>query len=317
MKKTQNVSLAQTARKRTKKKKFNNPELFGLVIPGMILTFIFAYLPMFGLIIAFKDYKYSKGIFGSRWIGLDNFKYLFSSNTAGILFRNTIGYSLLFLLAGMLVAVLLALCLDLMTKKASIKIYQGSMFLPFFFSWVIVSFISHALLSYDNGIINAVLEHFGQNRISFYSEPKYWPFIFLFFNVWKSMGYNSLIYYGTILGIDQELYEAVKIDGGGYFVGLRYITLPHLKHTMLILGIMGIGGIFKSDYGMFFYLPKDSGALYSVTDTLDTYIMRALRSAGSIGGASAAGFFQSIVGFVTVIIANGIVKKIDNESSLF
>ncbi len=297
--------------------KLTDAELSFLLIPGIILTIVFSYLPMFGLIIAFKDYKYSVGIMGSKWVGLRNFKYLLSSDTAVTLFRNTMGYSLTFLITGMITAVILALCLDLMTRKNSIKIFQGSMFLPYFFSWVVVSFISHAFLSYDNGLINAILNHFGKRGISFYSEPKYWPFIFLFFAVWKNMGYNSLIYYGTIIGIDQELYEAVKIDGGGYFTGLRYITLPYLKHTMIILGIMGIGGIFKSDFGMFFYLPKDSGALYSVTDTLDTYVIRSLRASGDIGGSSAISFFQSIVGFVTVILTNSIVRKIDDESALF
>ncbi len=294
-----------------------NGELFVLQIPAIVYVFIFCYLPMVGLIIAFKDYKFDLGIFGSKWNGLNNFKYLFGSQTFYTLIRNTIGYNFASIFIGMAVSAVLAFMLEVLTSKWAIKIYQSSMFLPVFLSWVVVSYISYALLAVDTGMINSILKHFGKDSISFYSETKYWPFILIFFGVWKGFGQTTLIYYGTLMSVDREIIEAAELDGCGYISRIIYIMLPHLKQTMIMMFILSIGGIFRSDFGLFFYLPKDTGALYSVTDVLDTYIMRSLRFSANVGMSSAAGFLQSIVGFVTVVTVNKIVNKIDKESAIY
>ena len=302
-----------------KKKKYRHGHwaMTAMLSPAVIFVFIFSYLPMVGLIIAFKQYKFNLGIFKSPWAGFSNFEFLLKSDTFLKLVRNTIGYNLAFIFLGMIFAVIVAVMLDTVHKKTFIKIYQSSMFLPYFFSWIVVSYITHALFQYDYGIINNIIRSFGGKEISFYSEPKYWPFILIFAGIWKGVGNSALIYYGTILSISPELYESASIEGCGYFGKFWYITLPHLKSTMIILTIMAIGGIFRSDYGMFYYLPKDSGALYSTVDVLDTYILRSIRFTGNMGSSSAAGFLQSIVGFVLVMTTNTIVKKLDPDSSLF
>lgn len=294
-----------------------NGELLLLQIPAIVYVFIFSYLPMIGLIIAFKDYKFDLGIFGSKWNGFDNFKYLLGSQTFYTLVRNTIGYNFASIFIGMFVSAVLALMLEAMTSKIAIKIYQSSMFLPVFLSWVVVSYISYALFAVDTGLINNILGHFGHDGISFYSETKYWPFILIFFGVWKGFGQTTLIYYGTLMSVDQEIVEAATIDGCGYIKRIFYILIPHLKQTMIMMFILAIGGIFRSDFGLFFYLPRDTGVLYSVTDVLDTYIMRSLRFSANVGMSSAAGFLQSVVGFITVVTVNTIVKKIDSESAVY
>lgn len=313
------ITRAKQMSKRKRRNPFNKSqaELTGLLIPAVLLVFVFSYLPMVGLIISFKDYKYNLGIFGSEWVGLDNFKYAFISNDFYIILRNTILYNLTFIVMGIVFGVLIALMLDAVGNRTFIKVFQSGMFLPHFLSWIVVSYISYAFLDVNVGIINKTLMKFGSQKISFYSEAKYWPIILCCFNVWKTMGFNSLVYYGAILGISPELYEAAAIDGCSYFRRVWHITFPQLKSTVIILVLMSLGGIFHSDYGMFFYLPKDIGALYKTTDVIDTYILRTLRLSGSVGGASAVGFLQSIVGFIVVIIANTLVKKVESESALF
>lgn len=311
----------------TKKTKFLNRsagksghgqrELDLMMLPGVIFAFIFSYIPMVGIIIAFKDYKYNTGIIHSAWNGIQNFRFLFESDTFFTILRNTLGYNLFGIAANPIIATILAISLDNIGKKMPIKVFQSCMFLPYFLSWIVVSYITHSMLEYNSGFINSVIEHFGGNRISFYAEPKLWPFILCICSVWKGMGYSTLVYYGTILGIDSELYEAAAIDGCSYLKRIWHITLPHLKSTVIVLTLMSVGGIFRSDYGLFFYIPKDLGVLYSATDVLDTYILRAIRTTGNVGSASAAGALQSVVGFILVITANKIVKKLDSENSLF
>ena len=304
-------------KRKARKFKYNHWALTAMVFPAVLFVFIFSYLPMGGLIIAFKQYKFSLGIWNSPWNGIENFKFLVQTNTIFQLVRNTIGYNLLFIFLGMAFAVIVAVMLDTVHKRIFVKFYQGTMFLPYFLSWIVVSYVTHALFDVNYGIINTLIRNFGGTEISFYTEPKYWPFIFVIANLWKTVGNSSLIYYGTIMGISPELYESASLDGCGFFGKFRYITLPHLKSTMIILGIMAIGGIFRSDYGMFMFLGKESGALFDVTDVLDSFILRSVRSSPNLGVPSAAGFLQSIVGFLTVISANAIVRKIEPENALF
>lgn len=307
-----------TLKKGKKRKyKYNHWALTLMVLPALIHVFIFSYMPMGGLIMAFKKYNFRLGLLKSPFNGIENFKFLVQSNTFYQLVRNTIGYNLLFIVFGTFCAVMVAVLLDNINKKFFVKLYQGTLFLPYFLSWIIVSYVTHALLHPQYGIINTIFASMGMDKISFYTEPKYWPFIFVLANIWKGVGNSSLIYYGTIIGISPELYESASLDGCGWFQKLRYITLPHLKSTVIILFIMGIGGIFRSDYGMFMFLSKDSGALSAVTDTLDSFIFRSITNASNLGMPSAAGFLQSIVGFVTVLITNAVVRKIEPESAMF
>lgn len=293
-------------------------ELTIMALPAMLLLFVFSYLPMVGLIIAFKDYKYNLGMFGSPWVGFENFKCLFSSDNFGILLRNTVLYNLGSLAIGTAICVITAIFLSMITKKVLIKVFQSGMFLPYFLSWIVVSYISYALFEYNSGIINSILSKLSLSPISFYTEQKYWPFILVFFSVWKSLGFSTMIYYGSILSIDNELFEAAEIDRCNEFQKVWYITLPHLRHTVITLFLLSIGRILCSDYGLFLYIPQDTGALYDVTDVFDTYILRSLRVAGSVGTSSATGFIQSIVGLFLVSASNWLVGKIDEgESKLF
>lgn len=298
-------------------RKKEETELFTMQLPGIIFVIIFFYLPMIGIIIAFKDYKFNAGIFGSKWNGFKNFEFLFQSNTFFTLVRNTVGYNVVFIVLTKVIGVICAVLLYNIRCKFAIKIIQSGIFIPYLLSWIVVSYVSYAYLAYDTGTVNNILEFFGQERITFYTEPKYWPYILVFFHLWKSIGFDTLVYYGTILAIDTTLFEAASLDGCTYLKRIRYIVLPHLKTTIIMLLILAIGGICRSDFGLFFYIPQDTGALYSVTDTLDTYIMRAIRTSGNLGSASAAGLIQSFVGLFLVLISNHIVKKVDADSALF
>lgn len=291
--------------------------LFSMQLPGIIYTIIFLYLPMVGIIIAFKDYKFNLGMFLSPWNGFKNFEFLLESNRFFTLLRNTIGYNLVFILLSRLLCVACALFLYNITNKYVIKFIQSGIFMPFLLSWIVVSYVSYAFLANDLGLINSVIRFFGGTPISFYNSPKYWPFILTFFYLWKTIGFDTLVYYGTILSIDTELLEAASLDGCTYMQKVRYIILPHLKQVIIMLLILALGGIIRSDFGMFYYLPKDTGALYSITDTLDTYINRSILVTGNMGSAAAAGLIQSIVGMILVIVTNKVVKRLDSDSALF
>lgn len=306
-----------TQKKKRRRYKPGHWAMTAMVSPAVILIFIFSYLPMVGLIIAFKNYKYNLGMFQSPWVGFDNFKFLVLSDTFLELVRNSVLYSLGMMAVGTIMPVIMAIMLDTVNRKRFVKLYQGSMFLPHFLSWIVVSYITHALFQFDYGVINNIIRTFGGEEISFYSEPKYWPLILTVASVWKGLGNGTLIYYGTIMGISPELYESASIDGCGWLGKIRYITIPHLKPPVILLSIMSIGSIFHNDFGLFYYLPKDTGALYNVTDVLDTYITRSIRSVGNMGLASAAGFLQSIVGFALVMITNAIVKRVDEALALY
>lgn len=292
-------------------------QLILLGLPGLIWFFIFCYIPMVGSVIAFKDYRPKAGIFGSEWTGLDNFRFLFGSNNAGRLLFNTIFYNFLSIFVVAAVSILIALLMDLVGKRIFLKTYQTLLFLPRFISWVVVGYMGMILFHYEYGVMNQIVKALGGEQISWYLEPKYWRVIIPVFNVWKTMGYTSLIYYGTILGIDTQIFESAEIDGAGTFRKIWYITLPLLKSTVIVMSLMSVGSIMRADFGLFYYVPNNSGALYEVTDVMDTYIYRALRGAGDMSSSAAASFFQSVVGLIMVVGCNAIVKKIDSDSSLF
>lgn len=298
-----------------------NKELLLLSMPGAVWFIIFAYLPLFGILVAFKKFRLSGGfissLINSEFVGFDNFKFLFSSGDAFVIVRNTVLYNFVFIILGVVLPVIVALLLNELRNKGMAKIYQSSMFLPYFLSWVVVSYCLFAFLNPEKGYVNSVLQRFGHEGISWYTEKKYWPFIIIFMSQWKGVGYNTVVYLASICGIDKTYYEAAVLDGATKWQQIKYITLPLLKPVITILLIMAIGGIFKADFGLFFQIPKDSGPLYPVTNVLDTYIFRALKTNGEIGMSSAAALFQSTVGFILIMIANKIVSKVDSENALF
>ena len=317
MKKLKEEKMVSKTPKRRKFKE-GHWELTLMLLPALLLIFIFCYMPMPGIVVAFKNLRFNLGIWGSDWNGLDNFGFLFKSNSIWTLLRNTIGYNVAKIILSNIIPIILALCMEkVRSKKYLIKTYQTGMFMPYFLSWIVVSYFTYALFDYNTGIINSVLEHFGADKVAFYRDPSYWPFILIFFSVWKGLGYQTLVYYGSLLSIDLELYDAAAIDGCSYLQRVRYISLPHLVPSIIILILLSLGGIFRSDYGLFYFIPQDQGALIKTTDVLDTYILRTLRDATNLGLSSAMSFLQSVVGFIFVIVGNTIAKKIDPDSALF
>ncbi len=294
-----------------------NKELLLLSLPGGIWFLIFAYLPMFGILIAFQEYRPEKNfllsVLHSKFVGFKNFEFLFKSGDMWIIFRNTIGYNLLFIILGIVLPITVAMLLNELRNHGAVKVYQSMMFLPYFLSWVVVSYCLYAFLDPSKGLVNNIL---GKN-ISWYTEKDYWPFIIIFMSQWKGVGYNTVVYLASICGIDQTFYEAAMLDGATKWQQVKYITVPLLRPVITILFIMSVGGIIRSDFGLFYQLPRDSGSLYRVTNVLDTYIYRALMQSSEIGMSSAAAFFQSVVGFALIMIANKVAAKIDNENTLF
>ncbi|SDW47940.1 putative aldouronate transport system permease protein [Paenibacillus sp. CF384] len=289
-----------------------------MLIPGCIYIIINNYIPMGGLLIAFKKINYRVGIWNSPWVGFENFEFLFKTNVAWTITRNTILYNMAFILIGTIFAVGVAMLLNQIRSNSARKTYQTAILLPNLISIVVVSYLVYAFLSSDAGFINnSILKPLKMKPISWYAASAYWPYILVIVSVWKSFGYSCIIYYATIVGIDRSYYEAAVIDGANRWKQMLHITLPGLKSVIVILTLLSISRIFYSDFGLFYQVPLNSGALIDVTNTIDTYVFRGLVQLNNVGMASAAGFYQSIVGFFLVLIANFAVKKIDEDSALF
>jgi len=293
--------------------------LYIMLLPGAAYLIINNYLPMAGLLIAFKKINYSLGIFNSPWVGLKNFKYLFSNNDALIALRNTVLYNLGFILFGNLLAIVVAIALDSAKNKYFKQVSQVVYLIPFLLSTVIVSYIVFAFLSPTNGFMNnTILPALGiADPIKWYNEAKYWPVILNIVFLWMSFGYSSILYYSAVISIDKSYYEAAVVDGASTWKQILHITLPGLKPTIITLVLLAIGRICYSDFGLFYQIPQHSGLLYSTTQTIDTFVYRALLELNDVGRSSAAGFLQSIFGFVLVFGANMLVNKLDKESALF
>lgn len=293
-----------------------NSELFFLNLPGVVYFLIFAYLPMFGVIIAFKNYRFDRGILGSEWIGFRNFEYFFVSDVAWRITRNTVLYGLSYFFVTTVVALTFAILLN-EVRRSWIKVYQTSLFLPFFLSWVLVGYIVYTFLDQSNGLLNRGLLHFGFGEVKWYQEASVWPYILNIVNLWKGVGFSTLIYFAAIVGIDPEYYEAARIDGARKLQMVRHITLPMLTPMFVILMILSIGGLFRGDFGLHYFIPNNSGFTYPTTDIIDTYVYRALRTIGDIGMSSSVGLYQSFVGFILIVTANSLIRKINNENSLW
>ena len=302
---------------RTRKTKIKeNLQMLTMTIPGLILVFLFCYLPMPGIAIAFKKYNPNLGIWGSAWNGLDNFKFFFTSQDAGRTIRNTVLYSVGFLIIDLLFAVGLALMFYFLRSKKGLKVYNTIVITPKFMSAVIVAFIVYAILSPSYGLLNSIIKFFGGEPIAWYSEAKYWPWILTITHIWQTVGMNSIVYYASLMSLDESLLEAAVIDGANRRQQIFHVIIPHLVPIMVITTILGMGSIFGGDFGLFYQVPKDQGLLYPTTDIISTYTYRAMLS-GSLEKSAAVGLFQSVVGLIMVVTTNAIVKKISPENSLF
>ncbi|TCM97802.1 putative aldouronate transport system permease protein [Paenibacillus sp. BK033] len=289
-----------------------------MTLPGILYLIINNYLPMFGIVIAFKDVNFSKGILGSEWIGFKNFEYLFKTSDAFIITRNTILYNTAFIIINLIVAVGIAILLNEIRNRFLSRFYQSIILLPHLISMVIVSYLVFALLSAETGFMNkTILPMLGLNEISWYTESQYWPFILTVINVWKSAGFLCVVYLAAIIGIDQEYFEAATLDGASKWKQISMITIPLIMPVITMMTLLAIGRIFYSDFGLFYQVPLNAGALNSTTNVIDTYVYRGLMQLGDIGMSSAAGVYQSIVGFVLVLISNYVVRKINSDNALF
>ncbi len=308
-------------KKKIKKKKIKWKELlpyYILAIPGILYMICNNYMPMFGIVIAFKNLSFRKGIFGSDWCGFDNFKFLFASSDAWTITRNTILYNVVFIILTTALAVVIAILLNEITSKFASRLYQSLILLPYLMSWVICSYLVYAMLSGETGLINnSILKPLGIDPVSWYNTPQYWPFILTFVQLWKSLGYAMIIYFSSIVGISQDYFEAATLDGASKWQQIKNITLPLLKPTVITMFVLQIGRIFYSDFGLFYQIPMNSGTLYSVTRTIDVYVYNALMRNSDYGMSSAASVYQSIVGFVFIIAANALIRKTSKENALF
>lgn len=298
--------------------------LTSMVLPGAIWFFFLRYLPMAGIVLAFKNYKvYPKNptfwnnLMHSAWSGLKNFEFLFATTDSWIYIRNTICYNVVWIALGLVIAVAFAIMLHELTNKFVAKTYQTLMFFPYFLSWVVASYFLLAFLDPTKGLIDHFLMAKGLEKIDWYNTPKYWPFILTICNLWKNIGYSSILYLAAITGIDTTQYEAAAIDGATKWQQIFYVTIPNLRPMICILLIMNVGKIFNSDFGLFYTVPLNSGSLFSATQVIDTYIYRVLTATNNIGMSTAGGLLQNAVGFVCIMFANKVVKKIDEDSALF
>ncbi len=292
-------------------------QLYSMMALPLLQLIIFAYVPMVGIILAFKKYRYDLGIFGSEWIGLENFKFFLKSNDFLNVTWNTLSLNFLFIIVGTVGAIMLAFCFYKLTSKKLVKIYQTISITPHFLSWVVVGYMTYALLHPEYGFINKLIVMFGGEAVNWYSEPKAWPAILTITNLWKHVGMDCVIYYAALIGIDSTLIEAAQIDGANERVINFKIILPELMSLVSIMTILNIGKIFRADFGLFYQITRDIGQLYEVTDVLDTYLYRTMKITGDMGLSTAVGLLQSVVGLVLVVTTNKIVSKINPDNALF
>ncbi|WP_414694873.1 ABC transporter permease [Paenibacillus sp.] len=308
-KKNVRITALQTLRK--------NKMLLLMLAPAVLHVLIFAYVPMVGVLLAFKRFQYQLGLFGSPWVGLENFRFFFMSGDAWIVTRNTLLYNAAFILLIPLVQILLAVFLSEIGSKWFKKLAQSAMFLPFFISWVIVGSIAYNLFNFEVGLLNNVLKSFGIEPVNIYSEVGVWKYILFAFKLWKELGYGMVIYLAAIVSIDQQMYDAAKIDGANVFQRLRYVTVPSIFPVVVLLFLLSVGQIFRGEFGLFYQLIGNNGILYDQTDIIDTFVFRALLTSSDIGMAAAAGFYQSITCFITIVLINSFIRKVKPDYALF
>jgi len=306
------------SRKKKRKLPREDGALFVMALPAVIYLIIFCYLPMAGLVMAFQELNVSKGIFGSKFIGFKNFQFLFATTDAWVITRNTVLYNIVFIIVNLFCAVTLALMLSSLRTKGYAKTVQTIYMMPYFLSYAVVAIIVNAFLHRDNGLVNSILRLMGETgKTNWYHQTSLWPPLLVFVNAWKGVGYQTVLYLAVISGISHEYYEAAVLDGATKFQQALYITIPHLRFIIGISLILSIGSIFRGDFGLFYQVPMNSGRIYSVTDVIDTYIYRSLIHLSNVGMSTAAGLYQSVVGFILILVANKIVTKVDPDSAMF
>lgn len=292
--------------------------LYAMAAPTIIFLIIFCYIPMAGLVMAFQDFNIQAGVLNSPFVGLKNFEYLFTSSDAWVITRNTICYNVVFLLVNTSLAVIMALLLSELRSRRTAKVLQTIYMLPYFLSWTVVAIVLQAFLDKQNGLVNKIIQTMGgSGRTDWYKQRSIWPVLLVGLNAWKGVGYSTVLYLAVISGISHDYYEAAVLDGATKFQQARYITIPHLRMVLCISIILAMGSVFRADFGLFYSVTRDSGRLYPVTDVIDTYIYRGLTQLSNVGMSTAAGFYQSLVGLVMVVITNKIVTKIDPDSAMF
>ncbi|MBQ3226027.1 MAG: sugar ABC transporter permease [Clostridia bacterium] len=292
-------------------------QLYSLCAIPVLLVFVFNYIPLFGILIAFKDYRYNLGIFGSKWVGIENFTFFFTSSDFYRITWNTLSMNFVFIVFGTICSVLVATLLFHLRSRNATKVFQTILITPHFLSWVVVAYMAFAFLNPTYGFLNAILGIFGIPAVDWYSEPGAWPYILTFFNIWKHVGMDSVLYYACLMGIDTGLFEAADIDGANSVHKFWKIIVPELTSLLVLQTILKIGGIFRADFGLFYQLPRNIGVLYSTTDVIDTYVFRAMREIGDMSMSSAIGLLQSIVGFILVLTTNFVTNKISPQNALF
>jgi len=292
-----------------------NIQLLILAFPAILLIFVFSYVPMAGVFIAFKNINYEQGLFHSPWVGFENFKFFFTSNDVWLVVRNTLAYNIVFIAVGTLLSIVFAILLNEVLSRRLVKAYQTVFFFPYFFSWIIVAYMAYSFIG-PYGVVTSLLNRMGLN-FDFYTETWVWPILLTLISIWKGLGYMSIIFYAGIMGISQEYFEAASIDGATKFQMIRKITIPLLMPLITIMTLLSIGKIFYSDFGLFFFVPREIGQLYPVTQVIDTYVYRMLKVSGDLGMSSAVGLFQSGMGFIVVLLSNYVVKKVNEDNKLF
>jgi putative aldouronate transport system permease protein len=302
---------------RKRSKWFKHPMLILFALPMVLYVFLFNYVPMFGIVIAFQDFKFNTGIFGSKWVGLKNFEMFLQVGNVGRLIRNTLGYNFAFIIVGTTCNVVLAFLLYEIHNHIAVKVYQTCMFIPYYLSWVSVAYIGVILLSYDKGVFNRIREFIGLDRVNYYYTAEKWPLIIVLINTWKGLAVSTALYYSALLGIDPSYREAALIEGAKGWQITLYINLPFLVPMLVILHIQAIGGIFNSDFGLFYQFTQNSAMLYKTTDVIDTYIYRALMEDTKYSMSSAANLVKSVISLVLIVTTNAIVRRIDKTLALF
>ncbi len=289
-----------------------------MLVPAVALIFVFNYIPMYGVIVAFKKFNFTDGLLGSPWVGFQNFEFFFREGGAWWpVTRNTMLYSMAFLVINTLFQLVFAMVLSELTSRWFKKVSQTLMLLPYFISWVVVGAMAFNLFSYERGFINSFIGMFGAEPLDIYASPGMWPFILILFNMWKGVGYSTVVYLAAITGLDSEILEAAEIDGANIFQRMRHITLPSIMPTIIILLLLNIGSLFRGDFGLFFNLVGNNGRLFDVADVIDTYVYRGLRQAGGMESSAAVGLYQSLLCFITIMLANFLVRKYDKDYALF
>ena len=294
-----------------------NRSLFLMLLPSVVLVIVLAYLPMAGLVLAFKNYRFNLGVFGSEWNGIENFRYLFSSGTGWLITKNTIVFNLINLATSQILAILIAIFISEINRRLFKKVTQSLIFLPYFISWVIVGTFVFAIFNYETGLLNSLLTAVGAEPVNVYDMPRIWPVIIACFNAWKWCGYNSVIYIAAIAGVDAEIYEAAAVDGANIFQRIHRIMLPSIFPTVITMLLLNIGRILRGDFEMFYQIVGNNGQLYNATDVVDTFVFRSLLQNSNLGMSAAASLYQSLLCFIIIMLVNYIVKRIDDSYALF